>query len=116
MLGSDAVVPGTSPGIRSSPALFLGPRFTFDRLLLLELSGRVRISIQEEWFALDDLDKLLDTLGVPVSTTGDPLAPHQANRLFPGAASFALVNRFAVVVFVLLVCLAVVGAILPTQH
>jgi hypothetical protein len=94
----------------------LGPRFNFGRLLLIDPSGRARISIQEEWFALDDLDKALDALALTVSTTDDPLPPRQANRLYPGAASFALVNRFAVLAFVLLVCFAVVGAFLPTQR
>jgi hypothetical protein len=65
---------------------------------------------------LDDLASLLDALALPVSTTDDPVAPRQANRLYPGAASFALVHRFEVVAVVLLVCLGVVGAIVPTQH
>lgn len=42
----------------------IGPRITFDRLLLLDARRNALISIQEEWWSLCDLDAFCARLGV----------------------------------------------------
>jgi hypothetical protein len=93
----------------------LGPRYPFTRLLLVDASGRARISIQTDAFSLSDLDALETTLGVPTSQIDDPMAPRALNRRYPGAASFVLVHRFAAICLVALLAMAIVGFFLPAQ-
>ena|ERR1039457_3700411 len=91
----------------------LGPRFVFTRLLFVDTKGHARISLQTEWFQPADLERLQAELAVPCSDAGDPLGPHAANRLYPGAASFALVHRFEFVVLGAVVALLVIGLLTP---
>jgi hypothetical protein len=66
----------------------LGPNFPFTRLLLVDASGRARISLQTDLFSLSDLDTLETALAVPLSQIDDPVAPRALNRRYPGAAPF----------------------------
>jgi hypothetical protein len=83
--------------------LVLGSRIAFTRLLFLDGSGRARLSMQAEWFPPADLDRMQSDLSVPWSDSRDGLSPRAANRLYPGAASWALTYRYQ---------LASVGAVL----
>jgi hypothetical protein len=94
----------------------LGSRYPLTRLLLVDTSGRARISVQAEWFSLSDLDTLEATLGVPVSEIDGPIAPRALNRRYPGASSFVLVHRFAVTAVVVLLALTIAGFILQAAH
>lgn len=98
----------------------LGPRFALTRLLFLNGSGRAMVSLPEEWWSPQDVERLQATLGVPVDTTPEELTPAEANRRFPGAASSALVHRVAVGAVVLcvggVILLGVLGAIVGPQH
>jgi hypothetical protein len=92
----------------------LGPRLVFTRLLLVDHSGSALLSIQEEWWSREDIDRLCQELSVPVTTLDEPLSPAKANRRFPNAASFLLVHRLAITTALLccsgVVLLGIVGA------
>jgi|GEM_PF-4421717 len=103
-------------GARRLQLALLGPRFRFSRLVCVPVSGRASISIQEEWFALDDLARMLDALAIPVSDVDEPLTPRRANELYPGAASFALVHRFEIVAVGFVVLLGLIGTFVPVKH
>jgi hypothetical protein len=75
----------------------LGSRFVFTRLLLVDAREHALITVQEEWWSSADLERVWNELAVPVSTVDKVINPKDVNRRFPGAASFLLVHRFAVV-------------------
>jgi hypothetical protein len=89
--------------------LVLGSRFVFTRLLFLDRVGRARLSMQAEWFAPADLDRMQSELAVPWSDSGDDIAPRAANRLYPGAASWALIHRYELAGVGAVVALLVIG-------
>ena len=94
----------------------LGPRFVFTRLILVDSSDRARISLQTEWFSLADLEELQHQLDVPWSDANDPLTPRAANRLYPGAASFAVTHRFEMTALGIVLALLVIGLPSPVAH
>jgi hypothetical protein len=94
----------------------LGPRFVFTRLLLVDASGRARISVQTEWFSPSDLETLQAALAVPVSATSAPVSPRALNRMHPGAASFLLVHRYEAVAILALLALLVIGLLIPAHR
>jgi len=98
----------------------LGPRMTSTRMLLLDATGRAVLSVPEEWWSVRDGERFLSALGVPVTVTFTQLTPAEANRRYPGAASFALVHRVAVgtvaVCILAVVGLGVLGAVVGSGH
>jgi hypothetical protein len=89
--------------------LVLGSRFAFTRLLFLDASGRARLSTQAEWFPPADLDRMQSDLSVPWSDSRDGLSPRAANRLYPGAASWALIHRYELAGVGAVIVLLVIG-------
>lgn len=118
-VGSDMVryrgilrVPRSCPREAVSRALHvkiavLGPRYPFTRLLLLDSQDRALLSIQEEWWRPAQINRLIETLDVSVSTMPGTLAPRALNRRFPRAASALLVHRFLACLGVALLLLIV---------
>lgn len=98
----------------------LGPRFPLTHLLFLNNAGRSLISLPEEWWSTQDIERVRAELGVPVDTLSEPLTPGEANRRFPGAASFGLVHRVAIgaasLGIVGLILLGVLGAVSGGGH
>jgi hypothetical protein len=98
----------------------LGPRFALTRLLFLDSSGSTVLSLPEEWWSSQDLERVRTAMGVPVNTRPEELTPVEANRRFPGAASFALVHRVAVGAVAVcvggVILLGVLGAIVGSGH
>ncbi|MGH7685224.1 MAG: hypothetical protein ACREN2_00145 [Candidatus Dormibacteria bacterium] len=92
----------------------LGPRFPFTRILLLDRMGRTLVSIQEEWWSRGDIAELERILGAPVRCVDDAVTAGEANRRYPGAASFVLAHRFAVAAAVLVISVVALAEIL--QH
>jgi len=86
----------------------LGPRFPLTHLLFLNDAGRSMISLPEEWWSTQDIERVRVELGVPIDTLSESVSPGEANRRFPGAASFGLVHRVAIGA----VALGIVGLIL----
>jgi hypothetical protein len=74
----------------------LGPRFPFTRLRLLDANDHAGMSIQEEWWNASDLVRFQQHLGLQPEDSDLMVTPRRANQLYPGAASFALRHRFAV--------------------
>lgn len=89
--------------------LVLGSRFVFTRLLFLDRVGRARLSMQAEWFPPADLDRMQSALAVPWSDGSDDIAPRAANRLYPGAASWALIHRYELAGVGAVVALLIIG-------
>jgi len=98
----------------------LGPRMASTRMLLVDASGRAILSVPEEWWSVSDVGRAMSALGVPVTVTLTQVTPAEANRRYPGAASFALVHRalLGTVVTCILVAvgLGVLGAVVGTGH
>jgi hypothetical protein len=98
----------------------LGPRFAFTHLLFLNGRGLSVLSLPEEWWSTQDVERVQADLGVPINTTPEELTPEEANRRFPGAASFALMHRVAIGVVVLclggVTLLGVLGAVVGSGH
>jgi hypothetical protein len=89
--------------------LVLGSHFAFTRLLFLDGSGRARLSMQAEWFAEADLDRVKSDLLVAWSDSNEGLSPRSANRLYPGAASWALIHRYELIGVGAVVVLLAIG-------
>ena len=98
----------------------LGPRFPLTRLLFLNNAGHTILSLPEEWWSSEDIERVKLELGAPFDTVSEPLAPAEANRRFPGAASFALEHRFAIGAVGLLIFglifFGVLGALVGSGH
>jgi hypothetical protein len=81
----------------------------------MDAAGYALVSMQEEWWSPEDLDRVCEEMGVPVTTIEQVLTPVEANRRFPGAASFFLVHRLALtsvaLCVVILILLGVLGAV-----
>ena len=92
----------------------LGPRYVFTRLLLVNSEGKALLSIQEDLWSQNDLDRLRDELACPITVIDGAQSPSAVNRTFPGAASFALRHRWAITIalltIVLVTLLGVLGA------
>ena len=94
----------------------LGPRFPHTYLLFLDREGRTVVPIPEEWWSRQDVQRVLDELGLSDQTLPEPLTPAEANNRYPGAASFGLIHRFAIAALVLLIGLIVLGVIVGPSH
>ena len=92
----------------------LGPRFVFTRLLLVNREGKALVSIQEELWSQNDLDRFQSELACPITDIDGAQSPSAVNRTFPGAASFALVHRWAItsaaLAILLVTLLGILGA------
>ena len=82
------------------------------RLLLVNSEGKALLSIQEELWSQDDLGHLRNEFACPLTVIDGAQSPSAVNRTFPGAASFALVHRWAVTVGVLTIVLVTLLGIL----
>ena len=95
----------------------LGPGAVFRRLLLVNGEGEALLSIQEDLWSPDDLGRFQNELGCPIAVIDGAQYPSEVNRTFPGAASFALVHRWAITIAVLAIVLVTfLGVLGGTAH
>lgn len=98
----------------------LGRRFAFGRLLLLDRDSVAMVSIQEEWWSPDDLERLRRVLDVSTREVEGVMKPSEVNRSYGGAASPLLAHWVAATALLLMVLVIVVAEIVnavgPKAH